>query len=275
MIAIHLHRSWQLPRASSAFTRRSPLPVLAFLLSAIGLSAGLPRTAVAQPLPTAENLIARHVAAIGGAEAFKALTSIRQIGVMEMPSMGLTAQAENLAAAPNKVAMKATIPGIGEIASGTDGELAWQLNPLQGPRMLVSQELAEAREAADFYANLLMTGDRYAKIETVELTDFNGEKAYKVKATRKLTGKESLQYFSVSSGLLIGSQLTQESAMGSTFLTTVLSDYKDFGGRKFPTRSESTVGANRIVMTIRDVTVNDVPAAAFAVPEAIQALVRK
>lgn len=234
-----------------------------------------PAVLPAQPLPSAADLIARHITAIGGAEAFKSLTSIRQVGVMEMPSMGLSAQAENISAAPNKMAMKANIAGVGEIASGTNGEVAWQLNPLQGPRLLEAQELADAREAADFYGNLLLAADRFSKMETVGITDFAGEKAYRVKLTRKATGRESTQYFSTTSGLLIGSEATQESAMGSTTMTMVLTDYKDFGGRKFPTRSEAMVGPSKIVLTIREVSVNDVPDAAFAVPDAVKSLIRK
>src|SRR3546814_3894623 len=40
----------------------------------------------------------------------------------------------------------------------------------------------------------------------------------------------------VDSGLLIGSVQTTESPMGPMESTTLLSEYKDFGGRKIPTK---------------------------------------
>lgn len=244
-------------------------------VATLAMLAASPQALGAQPLPAAADLVAKHLEAAGGAEAFKSLTSVRQVGIMAMPSMGLQARAENVAAAPNKVSMKATIQGIGDIVTGTDGEVAWSVNPMQGPRLLQDKELLDAREAADFYGNMLMTADRFSVMETVGLTTFAGEQAYKVKFVRKNTGKEITQYFSVASGLLIGSEGTQESAMGTTTMTTVLGDYKDFGGRKFPTRSEATVGPTKIVLTIQDVLVNELPEGAFAIPDAIKPLVGK
>jgi len=248
---------------------------LAMTAALAALAVSAPHRLGAQALPAASELVAKHLTAIGGAEAFKSITSLRQSGVMEMPSMGLQAQAENYAAAPNKMSMKASIPGIGEIVSGTNGDVAWQVNPMQGPRLLEEKELVDAREAADFYGNMLLAADRFSKMETVGVVSFAGEQAYQVKFTRKGSGRESTQYFSVASGLLIGSEATQESAMGSTTMVTVLGDYKDFAGRKFPTRSEAMVGPSKIVLKISEVSVNDVPDTAFAVPDAVKTLIKK
>lgn len=189
--------------------------------------------------------------------------------------MGLTAEAENIAAAPDRMAQKASIPGIGDIVSGTNGELAWQVNPMQGPRLLTGKELQDAMDAADFYGNLLFPPDRYSSMETVGIADFAGEQAYELRLVRKASDKIVTRYFSVATGLMIGSSSTQESPMGSTPTVSVFSDYRDFGGRKFATRSEATVGPSKIVMTVRDITLNDVPDSAFAAPEAVKALVRK
>lgn len=260
----------------SPMVRTSPRFSLRTLAMAATFAALVTAPALhAQALPAATDLVAKHLAAAGGAEAFKSLKSVRQVGVMEMPSMGLQAQAENFAAAPNKMSMKASIAGIGEIISGTNGEVAWQVNPMQGPRLLEEKELVDARDAADFYGNLMMDPDRFSKMETVGLVTFAGEQAYQVKFTRKGSGKESTQYFSATSGLLIGSEATQESAMGTTTMVTVLGDYKDFGGRKFPTRSEATVGPTKIVLKINEVSVNDVPDTAFSVPDAVKPLIKK
>jgi hypothetical protein len=63
--------------------------------------------------------------------------------------------------------------------------------------------------------------------------------------------------------------------MGTLQTTTIVKDYKDFGGIKFPTRSEANMGPQAMVITIKDVQLNNVPADAFAVPAAVQPLIKK
>ena len=45
----------------------------------------------AQPLPSAADVIAKHVAAIGGRDAIMQITSMKQVGAMEITAAGMTA----------------------------------------------------------------------------------------------------------------------------------------------------------------------------------------
>ncbi|MCA0376696.1 MAG: hypothetical protein LCH84_13675 [Gemmatimonadetes bacterium] len=231
--------------------------------------------AAAQALPSADSVLARHVAAVGGKEALMRLTSVKQLGRMEMPGVGLSADAEVLLAAPAKMVTRMTIPGIGEVMNGTDGEVAWSVNPMQGPRLLADKELAQTKEQSDFYAALTMSPSVYSSIQTVGVVDFAGEKAYKVRLVSKATDVEMFRYFSVASGLMVGYDLTTVTEMGTVSASTVVGDYKDFGGVRFATRNETTMGPQKILLTLREVVLNGAPADAFAVPEAVRPLIRK
>lgn len=239
----------------------------------VALSAGVAGPLQAQALPSAADLVAKHVAAIGGKDAVLAITSLKQSATMEIPMMGLSASMEMYSAAPNKAMSKTTIPGMGEMMQGFDGTVGFDMNPMAGPRLLEGTELTQAKDNADFHGNLLLDAKNYTSMETVGEAEFNGEAAYKVKLVRT-SGTTTTNYFSKATGLMIGSEMTVKSQMGDIEATTKISDYKAFGAVKFPTRLQQSAGPQQINITITDVTVGGAPASAFELPAAIKALVK-
>ncbi len=228
----------------------------------------------AQTAPRAEEIFARHVAAVGGKDAILKLSSVKTTGTMQVVSMGLTAAVETYLAAPNRVAMRITIPGIGDIASGYDGTTAWEVNPMQGPRIKSDKEKMTTQEEADFYGSMLFSKERFTSAETVGPTQFGGEKAWQVKTVLK-SGRVVNEYFSIATGLRIGSQTTQESPSGTLDVTTVESSYKQFGGLMMPTKTEMSTGATKMVLTVTDIAFGELPSSTFALPPQIKALVSR
>jgi hypothetical protein len=233
-----------------------------------------PLAVSAQTAPKADEIFARHIAAIGGEAAIMQLSSIKTVGTMQMVSMGITANMEAISAAPNLSSMKMTIPGMGQISNGYDGTVAWELNPMQGPRVKTEAERIAAAEQSDFYGGMLFSKSRYQSYETVGAVDFGGEKAFKVKTVLK-SGRVVNEFFSVATGLKIGSQSTQENAKGTVDVVIVESDYKQFGPIRLATKSETLAGATKMLVTISSVDLTTVPESAFALPESIRALVGK
>jgi hypothetical protein len=232
----------------------------------------LARSAAAQT-PTAADVIGKYLDAIGGKAALTTLSSMRQVGTMEMPAMGMKLEMDVAAAAPNKRVMKMVLPGMGEMAQGYDGSTAWANDPMQGPRVLKEKELTQVLETADFTAELVKDASRFKSIEVVGREDFEGQPCWKVVFTRP-SGNVTTEFYHVESGLLVGSLAKQASAMGEVEARTVVSEYKQFGAVKLPTRLSISAGPQQMTMTTTSVTFNDVPEAAFALPEAIKALVK-
>jgi hypothetical protein len=168
--------------------------------------------------------------------------------------------------------MKMVLAGMGEVLSGTDGQNAWSVNPMQGPRVLEGKEKDTQLEQADFYG-MLYDADRYTSIANEGAVDFGGEKTWKLKFVRKGTATETWRYFSIASGLEIGSETTMTSEMGSIQTSTVVSDYKTFGGIKFATKAQTTLGPQTMIMTIKDVQPN--AAVDVSVPAAVVPLIKK
>lgn len=233
-----------------------------------------PFASSAQSLPPATELFAKYVDAVGGKDAILKITSMQTSATMEIPSMGLTATMEVWSAAPNKMASKTSIPGLGEMASGTNGAAAWEVSPMAAPHLLTGKELEQMMDNADFYANLLYPTDRFARMETVGVVDFNGEKAYKVITERKTSKKQTVSYFSVANGLLIGNESTSESQMGSMPGVQSMSAYKQFGSLKMPTKVEATMGPNKMLLTMTNVQFNAVTESAFEPPAQVKPLIK-
>jgi hypothetical protein len=233
---------------------------------------GFSSTARAQA-PTAAQIIDKYVMAIGGREAISALKSMRQVGTMEMPAMGLSMDMDVSAASPNKRSMKMSIPGMGEMVQGYDGTTAWANDPMQGPRVLKDKELATVMESADFTAEMLKDASKFKSIEVVGQEAFEGTPSWKVKFTRP-SGNVITEFYAIDSGLLIGQIASQTTPQGEIEARTVMSAYQQFGPIKQPTKISVSAGPQQMQMTTKTITFNDVPDTAFALPEAIKALVK-
>src|SRR5262245_33293709 len=211
-------------------------------------SGALPLAGQAQTLPAAKDLIAKYVAATG-ADSWKAHKSARMKATMDMPSAGISAQMEVLHIYPNHVYTKVDVPGMGAMSSGFDGEKAWSVNPMTGPRVLSGPELDEMRAQSDPAASYTRQSADITSSETVEKTKIAGQECYKVKHTWK-SGKVSFDCFSVADGLLIATQQKQNTPMGEIDMMTTLSGYKDFGGFKRPTTMTQEIMGQQQIITI-------------------------
>ena len=153
-------------------------------------------------LLTPAAILARFTDATGGEEAWRSHTSSTAKGKFILSAMGLEGDMVVYSAAPNKVSVLIEMAGMGSMNQGYNGEAGWSENPMTGPSLLEGAQLDQMAEQANFYGPLTYD-EIYPTQETLELTEFNGESAYKVRLLNA-AGRETLQYFSEESGLLIG-----------------------------------------------------------------------
>ena len=226
----------------------------------------------AEKLPSAREVINRHVKAIGGREMLMARSSSHATGTIEMPAAGLKGTLELFQAKPNSMLMRVSLPGVGDVQEGFNGKVGWSISPMTGPALLQGKQLEERRLDADFYADL-QPEKRYESVTVVEKTTFEGRPAYKVRMVKK-GGGEDFQFFDVESGLKVGSIATRESPMGAVTATTVETDYKPFGKLLTPTKLTLTTMGIQQVMTIQTVEYDNVDPSVFEPPAQIKALMK-
>lgn len=230
-----------------------------------------PARAGAQALPDAKSLMEKHNAAIGGRAAFDKYSTMHMTATMSIAAMGMDASMEVFRSKPNKLLQKIVIGPVGEILTGYDGKVAWTTNPMQGASLIEGEAATALKNQADFFANL-QSMESYPGAQTVELTDFEGKKCYKVKVVRD--GRDGMEFFDATTGLLAGFSGTQVTQQGPIETTTVFVEYADFGGVKLPKKIEQKGGPAGATITFTAVEFDKVDAAVFELPAGVKALVK-
>jgi len=231
------------------------------------------KTESVSELPDAREIINRHIKAVGGREAILAHKSMHATGTLSVPASGISGPMEIFGAAnPDRVIVKTTVAGIGEIAEGFDGSHGWSMSPMTGPMLKVGKELTQTKLDADFYSEL-REPQKYPTVKTIEKTTFDGRPCYKV-SVKRIDGVEDFDFYDVATGLRAGSINTRESAMGPMTMTSIEGTYKKFGKLTQATTVTQQVMGVEQKITLSTVEYDNVAASAFEPPAAIKALIR-
>jgi len=197
-------------------------------------------------LPSVAEVYDRHATAVGGRDAWRPVQGRTEVGTAEITFAGVSGTYTRLWALPNKTRLLIDL-GMVTIDNGYDGVRGWEAQGGGAQRMSSEQE-AELAEVHPDGAHFL-DASRYVKgtVEAREL--YAGSEAYRLRLTAQ-SGKEIVEYFDVASGFRVG--VITKTPNGEQRL--VLGDYKEFEGRKVPTRVIQNSGQGDIVLIINTVT---------------------
>jgi hypothetical protein len=248
--------------------RTSAVRTLALAGAALAVTAAPVR---AQALPTAQQVVARYVQAIGGLQALSSQQYRHMTAEMSMPAAGITMNMDAYQArAGNKFVVKMEIPGMGNMGMGYDGQTAWSSNPMSGPKLLEGKELAETLRQYDFESNMNFAR-MFASMETVGRDTVNGESCIKLRMVTP-GGDEVMNCFADDDGMLIGGSARVTTEAGTTESQMTFSDYRDFGGIKMPTVTSMSAMGQQIEIRVKSITTEPIDASVFALPAEIAAL---
>jgi hypothetical protein len=245
-------------------------------LGAVALATTFAATSIADAqdaLLPADQVIERHIEAVGGRDAILRYGSSRTTGTFSMPAAGIQGSLVVMAAKPNLSVTRVEIPGIGTILSGFDGEVGWSVDPNLGPRLLEGHELASTAEGGSYLA-AVRDPSLFDARETVERTELNGQACIKIRLLWK-SGRETFDCYSVETGLLVGSVARQESPMGTFETTSLLEEYRQIEGILVATRIRQQMMGQEQVMTLDTIEFDVVEPEAFDPPAPIQALIEQ
>ena len=225
-------------------------------------------------LPSADSVLNHFLDATGGRAALEKRHNQVEHGTVEISAMGLKGDLTIYEAEPNKNRMVIDLAGIGKIESGTDGAVAWENNPLQGPRVKQGVELTDALRDATFNAALSIQ-KLYSKIENAGTETTEGHDCYKVVLTPK-EGNPTTEYYDKTSGLLVKTAATRTTAMGDVTVEMVFDDYRKDGDVILPHKLTQRAAQTEIQIVIQKTDVNaDLPKDVFDPPAEVQELVKK
>ena len=248
-------------------TRRAALPALAAAM----LSAA---SALAQRPPSAASILDRYVQVTGGRAAYERHTTEVLTGTIEFPAQGLHGKLKRYAMAPDKEYSVVELEALGKIESGVHSGVPWEKSVILGPRIKAGPEKEQSLRVARFNRPTEWR-KIYAKVETAGVTNIGGDECYEVVLSPAARNAEH-QFYSRKTGLLVRTTMTAASQMGDVQVEVNVSDYKNFGGILFPTRSEQKAAGQQVVITVESIGVDEaIPAETFEPPPDIAAMIRK
>jgi len=187
---------------------------------------------------TADEIIEKHIKAMGGMEKIKAVQTVKATGTMKMGPMEVPITLTK--ARPESVRMDFTVQGMTG-SQAYDGTTGWAVMPFMGkkePEKMSDDMLKDIKEEADFDGSLI---DSKAKGNTVEYlgkVEVEGSPAYKLKVTTKY-GNESIDYVDADSYLVIKTEGKRKVQGQEIESESIIGDYKDVQGVMYPHSMQS------------------------------------
>ncbi|MEQ1514353.1 MAG: hypothetical protein ABL934_16990 [Lysobacteraceae bacterium] len=248
---------------------RIPLAMgLALALSPLAQATEKP----AAELPAARSLIDAHIAASGGAEAYAKSGDGTTKVQMEIVENGMKLDMTLYGRGSDRASLM-PIPGAGDFRSGYSSGVAWSMDPMNGPRLLEGREREQIVEQGDPKISM-RDSSVIASATTVALSDSEGRPCYRVEI-KWTAGRETADCYSTEDGLLLSTESAIASPMGDMKQMIHMSEYKSFGAIKLPTRMKSKAAGMTQLITVQSYDPAAPADEVFALPTAIEALVKK
>jgi hypothetical protein len=206
-------------------------------LAALALAALLAPAANAATAsaPSADEMIAKHIAARGGLAALQAIKTLKMTGSMRPGGFDVQLGFNETIARPGSVRMDATLQGL-TLVQSYDGAGGWQIQPFQGrkdPEDLSADDAKALQEEADFEGPLIDAKAKGVGIENLGNVDVDGAPAWALRATLK--NGDQLTYYLDPDAWLTVRIVTRQLLRGAETLTqTDLGDYEKVAGVYFP-----------------------------------------
>jgi outer membrane lipoprotein-sorting protein len=206
------------------------LPVLVFFSL-------LPLAACAQ---TADEIVAKSLAARGGIEKIKAVQSQRISGTI---SFGPGAEGPFVIELkrPLKLHMEVTLGGQKLVRVYDGKSTGWTVNPFaedRSPQPMAAEELKNIDDEADFDGPLVDYKAKGSQIELAGKDEVAGKAVYKIKLTRK-TAEARIYYIDASTFDVLKWDGTTRIEDNDVPVENFLRNYRDVNGLRFPFEIDS------------------------------------
>lgn len=224
----------------------------------------------ADDLKTADEIIAKHIEAIGGRKKLDAVKTAKMSGKMVMQG-GMEAPLAIEFKQPNKVRVEFTFQGMTGVQA-FDGETGWFVMPFMGktdPEKMPPDLVEEIEDQADFAGPLVDYKKKGHEVELVGKDEVEGSDVYKLKVTKK---SGNVEYHFLDAEYFLTIQMKgKRKIQGTEIEFEVLSgDYKDVDGLMLAHSIEQRMvgGMGGATMVFEKVELNvDIPDDRFVMPE--------
>ena len=205
------------------------------------------KPAMTLPIPegmTAETVINKYIAAIGGEEKVMAVKTTVTIANATIQGTPLVMTMK--AAAPNKSSQEISVMGNTMQKTVFNGTSGYSSSRGQKKDM-TAEEISKAQAESGIFKDLAYTSGELLRIEPLE-----GKNAIVLKY------KDSEVYYDMTSGLKVKEVKTAKTPDGKEVKTpTIYSDYKEVNGVKFPHAIGIKSGPMNLDFVVQEIKVNE------------------
>jgi hypothetical protein len=202
--------------------------------------------------PPAEELLAKYVQALGGAEALQKITTRVEKGTLTGFG-GRELPVEVFAKAPSMRISVMHLPN-GDSITAYDGRVGWLAFPGRPPREITAGELEGAKLDADFYFPLHIA-QSFSRFRLGRSEKIGDQMTYVVAGLNQ--GEPPVRmYFSQESGLLVRLVRYADTPLGRNPTQVDYADYRDAGGARIPFRWTIARPAGRFTIQVTTVQQN-------------------
>jgi outer membrane lipoprotein-sorting protein len=214
-----------------------------------------PAPSQAPPAVSADEVVAKTLAAKGGLEKLKALNSARISG--RILDKGREAQMMVWSKRPNLMRKQILVDNQ-KIIDGFDGTVAWAMHPAFGVRTATGPEAEIVKGQAEFDNVFVDYKEKGHTVELVGTETLSGRPAYHLKLTRK-NGQVQHHYIDVETGREVR-VVTSVSRNGQTAeVVTDYADYREVDGMMVPFSLRQSVNGTQVSEVVFDAVAFNVP----------------
>ena len=208
---------------------------LPLLLVCGALLAPTATTAQTPPAPTVDQLVAKNIEAKGGAQALRALESLRLSGKLLVNQGQLELGFTQTKKRPGSVRNEVSLQGMTAVQA-YDGSQAWQISPFQGrkdPENMSADDAKPLIEEAEIDGPLVDWKEKGSTVGYLGTEDIEGTAAHKLKVVRK-TGDTSYVYLDPDHFLEIRTVSQRVQRGAKVEIETDIGDYEKIAGVFLP-----------------------------------------
>jgi outer membrane lipoprotein-sorting protein len=182
---------------------------------------------------TADEIVQKHIQAIGGADAWKKVNSVYMEGAMNVMGRDVEVKITQLHQKGSR--QDISVAGINNytISTPTYGYNYWPVQGQTKPEPMTPEDVKEGIDDLDLQGNLIDYQAKGHAIEYLGTEDIDGTECHKLKVVRKNSGEQTI-FIDPASYYIVRSVSKRKSNGQEMELKSDLSDYRDVNGLKIP-----------------------------------------
>jgi outer membrane lipoprotein-sorting protein len=207
---------------------------------------------------TADEIIAKHLEALGGKDKLAGIKTMKLQCNMEI-APGMKAPITMYFVNNQSMRVEVEVQGM-KILSAVDGDSGWSINPMSGKKdaeRMNADQIKESKDQMDLTGALYNYKEKGHTVEMLGKEDMEGTEVYKLKITKK-SGDIEYDFIDASTYLKLKETDTHKFKDKETTGDVIYSDYRKAGDLLFPFAMENReAGASQgQALTVDKIEVN-------------------